>query len=331
MKTTIGCFLAAILLFVGSVYAADTAQQATVASGLPRITLEAGPIVMTRVQSNRNIWSSPGHQGSGDILKSSDIDDDWRVGGQARLTFTFPSVYLDLGGFLIPTNTKTVHPFLATGVSTIETTPLTLYGDGSGFVGTFKYASSIANLDVNIGHKFTPWLSAYAGVRYIKLKEELDLFVPFGGGAFNDDNWKAKNSMAGPQIGVRADILKVAALPASSPWSLDTNIALAMLHNEASTDFLNTANPPYSPHASASASFWTPGVAAEADLGYRLTGNIKLALGYQMLYLSRVALAPNQVGGTGNFNPPDGLKNSTVEKSSVLYHGAVAKLIITLL
>ena len=74
----------------------------------------------------------------------------------------------------------------------------------------------------------------------------------------------------------------------------------------------------------------TPGVAAEADLGLRLTKNIKVAVGYQMLYLSSVALAPNQVGVTGSFNTLTPPYISSVEKSSVIYHGGVAKLIMTM-
>jgi hypothetical protein len=326
LKTTLGCVLAVVLLFTGSAYAADPAQQAPVADGVSQFTFEAGPIVMNRVQGNRAIWSSPGNPGSGDVLKSSRIDDDWRVGGQARMTFDFQKLYIDFGGFWIPTSTHTVATPLPAGPNTVETSPRTFFFAPSNSAMTARYLTSIMNFDANIGHKYTPWLSAYAGIRYIKLKEELDLSLHAPPFPDDDVNWKTKNSMVGLQIGARADILKVAGVPASSPWSLDANIALAMLHNDASAVFFE--KPELNISASPSSSFCTPGVAAEADLGLRLTRNIKLAVGYQMLYLSRVALAPNQVGGTGNFVTVP--LTSSVEKTSALYHGGVAKFVVTL-
>ena len=58
--------------------------------------------------------------------------------------------------------------------------------------------------------------------------------------------------------------------------------------------------------------------------------NLKLAIGYQMLYLDRVALATNQVAGTGNFNVSGGEINMSVQKDSVLYHGGLVRFIIDL-
>ena len=177
---------------MGSAYAADSAQQATMADGITQFTFEAGPIIMNRVQDNRAIWSSsPGRQGSGDILKSSMVDDDWRAGGQARLTFTFPKFYIDLGGFWIPTNTHAATSIIPVGLSSLETAPPSFYGAGSATGITARYLTSTVNLDMNIGHQYTPWLSAYAVVRYIKLKEEFDLTIQTA----EDINWKTKNSM----------------------------------------------------------------------------------------------------------------------------------------
>ncbi len=256
------------------------------------------------------------------------VDDDWRVGGQARLTVAFPCFYLDFGGFWIPSGSDTVHKFEPDGENTIETSPPTFFGGPTVGDATFKYSSSIYNLDGNIGHSFAPWLSAYAGVRYLRLKEKLDMFSPFGGSDYEDDNWKAKNSMVGPQIGARADILKLIGVCESSPWSLDTNVAFVILHNHAKSEFSRT--PGTATSGSASSNFWTPGVAAEADLGFRLMRNLKLAIGYQMLYLDRVALATNQVAGTGNFNVVGGEINMSVEKDSVLYHGGLVRFVIDL-
>jgi hypothetical protein len=329
MKTRSLLSLVILMLFVGSAYAGDPAQQATLVNGFPQITFDAGPIVMNRVQSNRTILSSPGNQGSGDVMKSSMIDDDWRVGGQARLRLGFPNFYLDFGGFMIPTGTTTVNKPVPSGSNTVETSPPTRYGGPTLGDASFKYLSSITNIEMNIGHNYTSWLSTYAGVRYIRLKEEFDFLAPFPGGFIEDDNWKAKNSMIGVQIGARADIFKIVGVPAASPWSLDTNLALALLHNDTSANFATTSNLFSSLSGSSTKEFWTPGVAVEADLGYRLSSHVKLAAGYQMLYLGSVALAPNQVRGTGNYNPgPSSVISSSVEKASVIYHGAVAKLII---
>jgi len=329
MKIEIGFILGVTFLFLGSAFAADPVQPPAEESNGPKFTFEAGPIVMTRHQDNQAILSSEGNPGSGDLLKTSIIDDGWEVGGQARLAVTFPCFYLDFGGFWIPSGSNTVHKFEPDSQNIIETSPPTGFWGPTDGNATFKYSSSIYNLEGNIGHSFAPWLSAYAGVRYIRLKEELNLFSPWPAPYYGNevDDWKSKNSMVGPQIGARANILKLIGIPESSPWSLNTNVGFAMLHNHASSDFLRTPDPSY---GSASSNFWTPGVAAEADLGIRLMRHLRLAIGYQMLYLDRVALAPDQVAGTGNFNGSGRAINTSVEKDSVLYHGGIAKFVVEL-
>jgi hypothetical protein len=331
MKIGIGFIFVVSFLFLGSAFAADPVQPAEPESCV-QFTFDTGPIIMTRHQSDKAIFSSEGHAGSGDILKSSNVDDEWRMGGQARAAVTFPCFYVDFGGFWIPSDSDTAHNLEPEGDNIIETSPRTSFGNSTSIIGTFKYSSSIYNLAGNIGHSFTPWFSAYAGVRYMRLKEELNLFSPFGGGESETDNWKTKNSLVGPQIGARADILKVMGVCESSPWSLDTNVAFALLHNHGTShykSFYTPAIPSWAPFGSASSNFWTPGVAAEADLGYRLTRNLKLAVGYQMLYLDRVALATDAVTGTASFNP--GVRtNMSVEKDSVLYHGGIVRFVVDL-
>lgn len=328
MKKVFVIGLLVCLLCSTFVFAADPAQQPTVTADLPQITLDAGPIILTRVQSTRPLLSSSANPGSGDVLKSSDIDGKWSVGGQAHLTLGYPSFYMDFGGFLIPTDSKNLTKALPAGTIFEETTPRSVYGTPAGSIGVFRYRSSIVNLELNIGHKYTPWLSAYAGIRYIKISEQFDFVGLFPGGFSEDDNWKAKNSMVGPQIGVKGDLLKAAG-SAGSPLSLDTNIAVALLRNEASTNFSFTTNTGAVLAAgSATKDSWSPAVAAEVDLGYALSRNIKVAVGYQALYLNSVALAPNQLRPESQFA---GAATTThVDKTSALYHGAVAKLVISL-
>jgi hypothetical protein len=326
MKIGIGFIFVITFLFLGSAFAADPAPPPVEESCWPKFTFDTGPIVMTRHQGNKDIFSSPGRAGSGDLLKTSMVDDDWRVGGQARLSVSFPYFYLDFGGFWIPSGSDSVHKFVPDGENTIETSPPTFFGGPTVGDATFKYSSSIYGLDGNIGHSFAPWLSAYAGVRYMRLKEKLDLFSPFGDSDFEDDNWKTENTLVGPQIGAQGDILKLFCIPESSPWSLDTNVAVGYLHNHTESKFSARENEVYT---SASSNFWIPSIAAKADLGYRLTRNLKLVIGYQMLYLDRVALATNAVSGTDNFNI-DGRIGMSSKKDSVLYHGGIVRFVVEL-
>ena len=331
MKIGIGFIFVVSFLFLGSAFAADPGQPSEPTSCMPKFTFDTGPIIMTRHQDNKAIFSSEGHAGSGDILKSSNVDDEWRMGGQARAAVTFPCFYLDFGGFWIPSDSDTAHNLEPEGLNIIETRPRTSFNNDTSIVGTFKYSSSIYNLDGNIGHSFAPWFSVYAGVRYMSLKEKLNLFSPFFVGLSESDNWKTKNSLVGPQIGARANILKLIGVCESSPWSLDTNVAFALLHNQAKSHYKSFYIPAsgWSAFGSESSNFWTPGVAAEADLGYRFTRNLKLAVGYQMLYLDRVALATDAVAGTARSNP-GGRINMSVEKDSVLYHGGIVRLVVEL-
>jgi len=326
MKIGIGFIFVVTFLFLGSAFAADPAQPTEAESSKVKFTFDVGPIVMTRHQDNKALMSSPGHQGSGDIFKSSMVDDEWRMGGQARLEVAFPCFYLDFGGFWIPSGSDSVDRVVPSGTSTVETSPPTDFSGPTDGDSTFKYSSSIYNLDGNIGHSFAPWFSAYAGVRYMRLKEKLGMFFPFDSGDQVVD-WKTKNSLVGPQIGARADILKLMGVSESSPWSLDTNVAFALLHNHASSDCELVIGGVTSD--SKSSNFWTPGVAAEADLGYRLTRNLKLAIGYQMLYLDRVGLATGQVEKTGTLNSLSVTTNS-VGKDSVLYHGGLVRFVVEL-
>ncbi len=127
MKIGIGFVFVVTFLFLGSAFAADPVPPPVEESCGPKFTFEAGPIVMTRHQDNQAIFSSPGNPRSGDLLKTSMIDDDWRVGGQARLTVSFPCFYLDFGGFWLPSGSNTENKPLPLESNTIETSPPTLF------------------------------------------------------------------------------------------------------------------------------------------------------------------------------------------------------------
>ena len=156
-----------------------------------------------------------------------------------------------------------------------------------------------------------------AGVRYIRLQESLGVrgFTP-AGSFIESDDWDSRNSMLGGQLGMRVDFLDFFGHTAG-PWLFDGHVRGGVFHNEITNDMSRSGTQLF--HARNTDTAYV--VQGGANIGYRFSPNVAITAGYEAMWLSGVALAPNQVGVTPNFNcgPCAGLIGSRTEE--LLIHG----------
>lgn len=201
----------------------------------------------------------------------------------------------------------------------------------SGSIGSFthafqhsiRYQSKLHNVELNYKRHFSPWgnlhPSLLVGLRYVSVPERFNFLsvdddgdtCP-GGGDCGIYNIRTKNHLFGVQFGgvgtyrfgpsfdlglrVKAGLF--------ANWAKQRSRVL----NESSSDTFNGSNS-------------RTGAAGVADAGlfatWNFTPNIALTGGYQVLYVTGLALAPEQFATSPTTNATSQLNNS----GSTFYHG----------
>lgn len=284
--------------------------------------LEISGLAMTRNKADSNpLWSTGAAPGSGNLLNSGDLDYGWTGGAEARAGGRWAGSQwgIEIAGQWLgfEDNRTSVIPAGAGG-AIIQTTPLTTFGIATGGRFDFTATSGIASLEGNI-----TWWNAYrgvillAGVRYIRVHESLSGrgFSP-AGGAIESNDWDSANNMIGGQIGIRVDFLDFFGQTAG-PWLFDGHVRGGVFRNEITNEMGRSGVVLF--HTKDSETTYV--VQGGANIGYRFTPNIAITAGYEAIWLSDVALAPNQVGVTPSFNCGPCAGTMGIRTEELLIHG----------
>lgn len=293
--------------------------------------LELAGIYWTRSKAqSAPLWSNGTTLGSGDVLNSSALKPGWAPGFDARLGLRTPGNWgVEVGGFILG-HVKSPNIDTARGLTVIviETTPLTAYGVDTAHV-EHDYRSRIWGAEGNVTWQASPSIVLLAGIRYISLTEVYSATGSFiaTGWSFETDAWRTNNSLWGAQVGARFDFIRMFAA-AASPWIVDGDVRVGLYRN-----MMDDQTQRYEPTTgvgsilstgAASSTAWS--VQGGLNVGYRITDGMALTVGYQALWISKVALAPSQVNVTPAFftSPKMG-----VRQEDILFHGARVALTIS--
>lgn len=214
---------------------------------------------------------------------------------------------------------------------------------------TWDYSTELYNAELNVRYTLTSRITMLAGFRWLQLNDNLsgtlpppDRILPLW--KFNPNNtlldvarieklpgipatgtfppfWNAStaNNLYGLQIGADGRLFE------HGPFSLEGLIKAGGYWNHASESTGVSLQKVVYPSGAATdhAAF-----VGEAGLqcGYQLTGGLKLKLGYELLWLDGVALAPGQIQETFTISPATVNALGVNSASGVLFHGATAGL-----
>jgi hypothetical protein len=284
--------------------------------------LEISGLAMTRTKANSNpLYSTGGAPGSGNLLNSGDLDYGWTGGAEVRAggRWAGSAWGVEIAGQWLQ-QFKDERTSIVTGAAgaVIQTNPITTYGIAAGGRFDATATSGIASLEGNI-----TWWNAYrgviflAGVRYIRLHESLGVrgFTP-AGGFIESNDWDSTNSLIGGQVGLRVDFLDFFGHTAG-PWLFDGHVRGGVFYNEITNDMGRSGVQLF--HVKGNETAYV--VQGGANIGYRFSPNVAIVAGYEAMWLSGVALAPNQVNVTPNFNCGPCTGTIGIRTEDLLIHG----------
>jgi len=292
--------------------------------------ISAGPLIMTREQASAPILSRfTSSPTAGDIFDARNFNFSWNGGVEGRIGYRFQGPFgLETGGFWLAPWHQTIINNTFSGEAQLPTTMPTLYGVPSGTVLNLSYQSRLFGADAAATYTpgMMPAVTLLGGVAGYSLQETLDFKGVFAGGSFLEtDTWQSRNLLIGPEIGARADLLRLCGTT-DTPWEVVTGLKVALLWNGIDNKFNdNITSLNQRATGSNSGSTFAEGLQGGISVGYHFAPNVAVTVGYQALYLNGVALAPDQVRATSNFNVP-GPNTLGRRTSDVLFHGLTAAL-----
>jgi len=195
-----------------------------------------------------------------------------------------------------------------------------------------EYKSKLQNAEFNLswhpiekrlitagGFDIIDQLSVLIGGRYINLDEEMKITQDIGPG-LNTAIYKvpAKNELWGGQIGIEAVPLRIGGL------SIESFVKMICFNNDMHTkaQITQTVGPTFLARSTKEKTTW----ASEFGIGLKYAFNQYIAFSgrYQLLWLDKVALSPQQVPASD-----PALRRATVATDSVLYQGGWVGIVIS--
>jgi len=236
---------------------------------------------------------------------------DWSFQGRyvyvdpydAQLAFTTPAAN---GAVIFPTNPATLGNALnSVSVST-------------------RYLSALQTAELGLRRNYER-LGILYGFRFVDLDERFQASYVASDGIQYDDTWTTHNRLYGFQLGADSAIFK------TERFKIEGFGKAGVYANVAESTFLDRTNG----GSPVSSSDTTTHVAFLGEVGlygvYFLNDHIALRGGYQVMWLSGVAVASEQVASTGQFTPvPVGGVTSAINSTGdLLFHGVNAGVEIT--
>lgn len=177
-----------------------------------------------------------------------------------------------------------------------------------------NYQSKLNSTEINWRHQRSERVTWLTGFRIIELHEELGYDVDFIVPNLTGVNWNTDNHLYGAQVGADVQMWRLGA-----PLSVNGLFKAGIYGNDADNDF--TFDVLGTPIVDGGASD-TP-VAFVGEIGvattYQVTQHFALRGGYQLLWISEVALASDQAQLALNTGDVDTINSS----GDLFYHGAL--------
>jgi hypothetical protein len=275
----------------------------------PAWKVRAGAVILTRSRPDQVVLARP-LGGLFQISGGEDFDFGW-VGGpdvsvERRLGDGPNSVEVRYFGAL---DWNATYDYGATGDIRIGPIDIPLAFDVNA-----NYQSKLNSTEINFRHMRSDRVTWLTGFRIIELNEQLDYNVDFLVPNLSGVSWNSSNRLYGGQVGADVALWRL-----SGPLSVNGLFKAGIYGNDAENDFtyriLNT------PIVEGGASDNPVSFVGEIGVttAYQVTRHFALRGGYQLLWISDVALASDQANAM-----IDSLNVNAMNSSGdVFYHGAL--------
>lgn len=308
-KTAAGV-VAAMLVLGGAPAGAD---------GTPKLTIDVTGLFMHReVPDSRPLLSTTLAAGTGALLNASQIDPGWQPGVAGRIHAAIHGRWgAEVGGMYLTPFEDRANPESADGFFVFDAAfPFFFAAPGTMNV---HWESKLAGLEASGTVDLAPGIQAFGGVRYIQLDEALTYLITTD---VSDVNFSfvSRNTLIGPQIGARFD-LGILTGQAIAPFSFGAEVRAGYLYNQADVSGAIS----FLPTALGGDDVWSPVLQAGVSAGVDIARGVRLGLGYQVLWIGKIAQATDQQAGYAL-----GSAVLPVETDDLLFHGAMATLTIRL-
>jgi hypothetical protein len=184
------------------------------------------------------------------------------------------------------------------------------------------YDSELFSAEINCGTAVSNGLTFLAGFRYLQINEELDALRtnPFLPGNISSIVVETRNALYGLQVGGEAN------LRSTDLWRVDAFLKVGVFANDAqnSLDYFQTAGADWVNKDDTTHVSWMGETGISAALQF--TPSISLKAGYQILWLTDIAEAGEQVPRF-NIVPLPAVGNGIDVNGTTFYHGANAQLV----
>ncbi len=252
------------------------------------IAVRLGAIFLHRQDNDSRVLVT-NSVGTADILNASELDLGWApgwdftvearrgaFGGEVRY-FDIPEWSKDRGAVPV---TESMVAYSGTGTGIIIG-PHTISG---------SYESMLRSVELNF--KWFPMdkLSVLVGPRFLKIDEELDIERRFTPTYFINHKTTAENTLLGCQIGIEGVFFNVGGFSADG-W-LKAGYYANMMESDAAIIYTSTPVVPASSDDTQEGTFVGD---LAVNLNYAVTPRVLLTAGYQLLWIEKAALAPEQV------------------------------------
>ena len=283
--------------------------------GGPHWVATADAIFLQRSAPNsRQLLYDPGT--ASELLDASNLGFSMNAGPRVSLRRDDPAglglelAYFSVDGWRSSANFPSSAFLYGVGYLSIDdamTTPVT--------DAQFQYTSRLYSGEVNLRYSLNPWLTPLVGLRWVDFEDQYAANGQTLSGPFNE-MVRGHNHLYGSQLGLDARLFD-----RPTPFQLGVLAKAGLYANAASqnNDYADTLNS-FSARASDSH------LAFQGEIGvtvsYEVVKHFTLHAGYQVMWLTGVALAPNQIAAT-DFGSAQASVNTT---GTLFCHGASAGL-----
>lgn len=275
----------------------------------PTWRVRAGAVILTRSRPDQVILARP-LGGLFQISGGEDFDFGWAGGPdvsiERRLGDGPNSIEARYFGAL---NWNAAYDYGATGDIQIGPIDIPL-----AFDVTANYQSKLNSTEINFRHQHSDRFTWLTGFRIIEVNEQLDYNVDFIVPNLNNVSWNSSNHLYGGQIGADLALWRL-----NAPLSINGIFKAGVYGNHAQNDF--TYRILDTPIVEGGAS--DNPVAFVGEIGvasaYQVTRRFAIRGGYQLLWISEVALASDQAQAMIDSLDVNAMNSS----GDVFYHGAL--------
>jgi hypothetical protein len=288
--------------------------------GGPHWDVTADALFLQRLAaSKRQLLYDPG--ASAELLNASNLDFSMNAGPRLNFRWEDPNglglelTYFSIDGWQSTANFPSSAFLYGLANLSIDNTTSVMVSDVQ-----FQYSSRLYSGELNVRYSIGEWLTPLVGLRWVDFEDRYAASGDSIVGPFSD-LVRGHNHLYGAQLGLDGRVFE-----RESPFQIEVLAKAGIYGNAAAqnNDYLATYQGITANSFSATAHDSHLSFLGEIGLtvSYQFTKYLALRAGYQVLWISGVALAPNQIPATDFMAGQAGVDTS----GSLLCHGANAGL-----